>query len=249
MTVSPVLALLAMSTVAAACGALGALAMGSPSDRPRPALASASALAAGLMLGAGYLLIAAGLDRDELPALLGAALGIAYTAWIQRFSKTAGEVSPPAAAPSSGKAQGEGRRLVLRQALHSASEGVAIGVATVLDLGLGLFLAGALALHNIAEGVVLAESLAPTGRSRLQTASAIAVAKATQPLLALATFALAPLLAPLLPLALGFAAGTLLFLVLTELLPESYQRTSANATAIAVTLATGALLLLQDILL
>lgn len=241
MSSEPVLIVLVASTLAAAVSAFGALPFASERSRPR-LVGAAEALASGLMLGAGYLLVANGLDRGELSALVGAAIGVVYTYLVQTYAGTIG-LEPEDAL------SGQGYRFLLQGALHSASEGVAIGVAMLVEIRLGLFLAAALALHNIAEGVALSGLLRRNGMGTGEAAGLCVVTKLTQPLLALAVFALAPLLAARLAVPLGFAAGALLFLVLTELLPDSYPRIHKAVIASLVTLAAGAVVLIEDILL
>ena len=85
----------------------------------------------------------------------------------------------------------------------------------VVELRLGIFLALALAVHNVAEAMALTEILRQRGMAVSEAAGLCVVAKITQPVLALAAFALAPAMTGLLPAALGFASGCLVFLVLT----------------------------------
>ena len=124
---------------------------------------------------------------------------------------------------------------------------MAIGVAMVLELRLGIFLALALAVHNVAESMALTEILRRRGIAVSAAAGLCVVAKITQPVLALAAFALAPVMTELLPGALGFAAGCMVFLVLTELLPASYRRASKLPVGVLVSVAAGALLLLEHV--
>ena len=76
--------------------------------------------------------------------------------------------------------------------------------------------------------MVLANQLSPHA-VRLRQAAGLAVAcKISQPLLALAAFALSPVLTGFLPAALGFAAGALVLLVLTTLRSSSILRLSSR---------------------
>jgi zinc transporter ZupT len=150
-----------------------------------------------------------------------------------------------------------GFKVLLQYALHSAAEGLAIGIAMVLERRLGIFLALALAVHNVAESMALTEILRRRwpmgaaggggGMTVSEAAGLCVVAKSTQPVLALAAFALAPVMTGLLPSALGFASGCLVFLVLTELLPASYRRASKLPVGVLVSVAAGALLLLEHL--
>lgn len=251
---------------AAVLTGLGALPFSSHHQKRPRLVGLADALAAGVMLGAGYLLMRGALQSWNFGAIGGAALGVLYTTWVQRRALSAqasqnleGETGSDQAAIASGASELPGasdasepkvdRHVVLRQALHSSSEGVAIGVAAAFDLRLGAFVLAALALHNIAEGVALSSVLHRRGHSRLRAAWLCVAAKSAQPVLAVTVFALfsSPSSSvELAALGLGFGAGALVFLVLTELLPESYRLTDHRAIATLVTVATGAVLFLED---
>jgi zinc transporter ZupT len=150
-------------------------------------------------------------------------------------------------AEAPGKGAELGYKVLLQNALHSAAEGLAIGLAMVVELRLGIFLALALAVHNVAESMALTEILRRRGMTVSEAAGLCVVAKITQPVLALAAFALAPAMTGLLPAALGFAAGCLVFLVLTELLPASYRRAAKLQVGVMVSVAAGAMLLAEHV--
>ncbi len=243
----PVVDVLFYSSLAALLTALGALPF-AQRHHHRPRLVGLSnAAASGLMLGAAHLLMVTGLARGALLALLGAATGVAYTALSQWYAGT--EDLEAAAVIRGDESDDLGYKLLLQRTLHSASEGIAIGIAMVVELRLGIFVALALAIHNVAEGVGLSEVLRERGMSLRQTAALCVVSKSTQPLFALATWALEPVLSHLLPGALGLAGGSLAFLVLTEVLPDSYEKTGRTAIASMATLTAGVVVLLEDFLL
>ncbi|MEM7351712.1 MAG: ZIP family metal transporter [Acidobacteriota bacterium] len=242
-TSEPVLTVLLYSTLAALAAALGAapFAFG---RRPHEAwIGAAYALASGFMLGAGYLLMSRGLERETLFAVLGGGGGVAYTWWTQRYPGTdrldtrpGREISPDV-----------GYKTILQSTLHSASEGVAIGVAMALDPErpyLGIFMALALAVHNVGEGMALTDVLRQRGMTVSESAGLCVVTNVTQPLLAVVAFALSPSLGHFLPAALGFSAGSLVFLVLTELAPASYERASKTMVATLMSVAAAAVVLL-----
>jgi zinc transporter ZupT len=231
------------SGAAAAVTAFGALpfALGRPPGATLVGLADA--LAGGLMLGAAYLLVGRGLDADVVSALAGASLGVLYAWWIRRYAAL--EVLEEGSVAS----RERGYKLILRNWLHSAAEGVAIGVAMVVDARLGLFVAVALAIHNVGEGLALSDALVGERVSPSQAAGLCVASKISQPLLALAAFALAPALGGFLAAALGFAAGALLFLVLTELVPDAYERAPALGVALVVSVAAGGVVLLEALVL
>jgi ZIP family zinc transporter len=103
----------------------------------------------------------------------------------------------------------------------------------------------ALAIHNVAEGAVLCAVLAGQGASSTR-AAAIAVASnlATVPAAAGTLLAVAawPVLTPWL---LGLAVGTLVYLVMVDLLPEAYLQAGHASIALVVSLTLGAIVLLE----
>jgi ZIP family zinc transporter len=242
MPTEPVLAVLLFSSLAALLAALGVLPFATGRRPSAVWIAGAYALASGLMLGAGHLLMSRGLQRGAASVVAGAALGVLYAWWIKRYTGAHVVDRRPEAASEEGLVY----KLLLENMLHAAAEGVAIGVAMVLEIKLGVFVALALAVHNIGESMALTDILRRRGISLGEAAGLCVGTNVPQPLLALAVFALAPVLTGLLPAALGFAAGALVFLVLTELLPASYERARGTVIALVVSAAAGAVILLED---
>lgn len=240
----PVLVVLLFSAVAAATAAGGAVPFLALGRVPMRTLGMAYALASGLMLGAGYLLLEAGLkDKGHSAVVLmsGAALGVLYTYWTHWFSRT-GEME---SIPSGEIPPGLGYKIVLLNALHSASEGVAIGAGMALSTRMGVFLALSLAVHNIAEAVTLTSVLLRREVRLGEAALLCVITNVPQILLAVTAFAVVSAARGLLPWALGFAAGALAYLVLTELLPDSYRQASHTWVAAAVSFSTGMVILLK----
>lgn len=240
--VDPVLLVLIFGFVASASAALGALPFAFRGQVSHAAIGLAYASAAGLMLGIAYLLISRGLADRALLTLIGTILGVAYTTWTQRYAGIRDLPPPPEV--TSGNPYGYG--IILQNALHSASEGLAIGLAMFLNVRLGIFLALSLALHNVAEGMALTSLLRGGGTKVKAAAGLCLVTKSPQILLAVFALAVSPVLGDGLSLALGFVSGTLLFLVLTELLPASYERARRPGIALLLSLAAGAVVLLED---
>ncbi len=239
----PVLTVLFYGTLAAAASAFGALpfAFG---DGPRDwVVGAAYALASGFMLGAGYLLMSEGLEAEAIFAVLGAGLGVAYTWWTQKYPGT----DRLDTAPATEIDRHAGYKTILQSTLHSAAEGVAIGVAMRVDLSLGIFMALALAVHNVGEGMALSAILRQRGMTVGESAGLCVVTNVTQPLLAVVAFALSPALGHFLPAALGFSAGSLVFLVLTELAPASYERASRTVVATLMSIAAAAVVFLEHV--
>ncbi len=231
----PLLTALAYAAGAAAASALGALPFLRKRVLPPSWLGWASALAAGLMLGLAYTILVA-LPPNRAPALAGgAALGVLLVAAVARLS-----AAPSAPAEADAPAMG---RLLLSGAVHAAHEGVAIGVATAVDLRFGAFMAIAIAVHNVPEAAVLVAGLRQRG-VRLGEAAGLAVtANASQVALAAATLALTVPAPGLTPWMAGLAVGALIHLVMTELLPDSYHHAGRTSIALVAVAAMGAVVL------
>lgn len=239
----PALTVLLWATIAAFASVPGGL-VRSPSGEPGGRwIGWAHALASGGMLGAVYALTAV---RGVPPgaAAVGGALGVAFIVVSHALTGvgTADLGRPDEADP------GSGYRLLLIHMLHASSEGIAIGVAMAVDLSLGVFMALAIAVHNVPEAAVLASATSRLGFGRRGTVALAVLSNAGQPLLALATWVVVEAFPPALPWALGFAVGALLNLVLTELLPASYRKAGATSIALVASVALGLVVLLAGAL-
>ncbi len=93
--------------------------------------------------------------------------------------------------------------------------------------------------------MALTDVLRRRGASVGESAGLCVVTNVMQPLMAVFVFALGPALQELFPALLGFAAGALVFLALTELVPASYHRADAKLVAVLVSVGAGAVVLLQ----
>ena len=241
---NPILVVLLYSSVAAASAVLGALPFVA-GERFRDAwIGWANALAAGLMLGVAYVLTVEGLDRAPLAGALGAIIGIGFIYSTRAISGTA-DLDLNRTRETSLE---YGYKVVLLNSLHSASEGVAIGVAMIVRLELGIFMALALAVHNIPEATALCAVLRGRG-VRLGDAVGLAVTtKVSQVFLAVVTFAIVSAARALLSWALGFAIGALIYLVMVDLLPDSYRRAGHTSIALLTSVAMGVVVLLKGFL-
>jgi zinc transporter ZupT len=127
--------------------------------------------------------------------------------------------------------------LVTTMFVHSAPEGIAIGVGFATgDVRFGFLLALAIAVHNIPEGTAVSLPLRARGASIARCAGYAVLTSVPQPLLAVPAFLLTTLFRPLEAPSLGFAGGAMIFLVMSELIPESLATCSRTETAWAVTL-------------
>jgi zinc transporter ZupT len=240
----PVLLVLAVSTGAALAAALGVLPLVGRDEPPAAWLGWANALAAGMMLASAFALSERSISPQTWPFALGATAAIVFVHATRTFSQTEelrlnqlGESAPE-----------YGYEVLLVASLHSAAEGVAIGAAMATTPTFGIFVATALALHNIPEGTLLAAVFRSRGVPVAPATSLAVVSNFGQVLMAVATFAIVTASPPVLPWALGFATGALAYLVMVDLLPESYEQIGAKSIAFAVILALWAFGLLRTVL-
>jgi zinc transporter ZupT len=126
--------------------------------------------------------------------------------------------------------------IIVMMFVHSIPEGVAIGVGYATgESQFGLLLAIAIAVHNIPEGTAVALPLRSNGATLAQCFGFAVLTSVPQPIVAVPSFLLMSVARPLLPASLGFAGGAMIFLVVSELLPESLARCSRPAAAWGVT--------------
>lgn len=237
----PTLTVLLYASLAAFAAGLGVLPLAIRPETPLRWIGWSNALAAGLMLGVAYALLTAGMDRGALATALAAILGVAFVFVTHAMTGTA-DLDLNALRDTRPE---YGYQVILVNTLHSAHEGIAIGAAMAVNLPFGILMALALAIHNIPEATILAAIVAGRG-VKLPSAAILAIAtNSQQVLLALVTFTVAATLPVVLPWALGFAVGALTYLVLVELLPESYRQAGHTSIALVALVAMGIVVLLR----
>jgi ZIP family zinc transporter len=232
---NPTLTVLLYSSLAAAAGVLGAIPPRGRAGLPVSWIGWANALAAGLMLGAAFMLTQANAGQAAFPLAGGALLGIFFTHWTHAVTGTSeldlnrlDEVDPT-----------YGYRILLTGTLHSASEGVAIGAAMYIDIVFGISMAAAIAVHNVPEAAIQSAIMRSRGATPRDAAGLAVAVNVSQVLLAVVTFAVLSGAAAGLPWATGFAVGALTNLVLVELLPESYRQAGSTSIALVTLVAMG----------
>jgi zinc transporter, ZIP family len=133
--------------------------------------------------------------------------------------------------------------------IHSIPEGVAIGVGFATgNFHFGLIMAIAIGVHNIPEGIAVSLPLKKDGASTWYCAWASILTSLPQPLLAAPAALLASHCEPLLPLGLGFAGGAMIFIVISELLPDAMKEGGKTLTAWGVMIGLVTMLLLSNLI-
>ena len=121
--------------------------------------------------------------------------------------------------------------LVMAITLHNFPEGLAVGVAfgavatgqTSATIGAAFALALGIGLQNFPEGVAVAVPLRREGVSRRRSFFYGQASGMVEPVGGIIGAVAVQAVAPMLPYALAFAAGAMLFVVVEELIPESQQ--------------------------
>ena len=119
--------------------------------------------------------------------------------------------------------------LVLAITLHNVPEGLAVGVAfgaaaagsDMASLSAAVALAIGIGLQNFPEGMAVAVPLRGDGLSRWRSFSYGQMSAWVEPIAAVAGAAAVFVMRPVLPYAMAFAAGAMIFVVVEEVIPES----------------------------
>lgn len=231
-----------ITALATGLGALPLLLMKNVSAR---SLAYGNAIAAGLMLAATFSLITEGFEFSALRTLIGLLLGLIGIWFAKRYFEHSEDT---ALVPAKGADALKILLIMGVMTVHSAAEGVGVGVAYGSGRELGDFITIAIALHNVPEGLAIALIMVPRGASVGKAALWAVLSSVPQPLLAVPAFLFVLTFAPFLPIGLGLAAGAMLWMIFSELLPEAHDGTDTSKVGVIVTLSFTTMLALTLVL-
>jgi len=183
-----------------------------------------------------------GLSFSWLPAAIGFAVGMAFLLLLDSVI--------PHLHPHSDKPEGMTRKLkkttmlVFAITLHNIPEGMAVGVvlagmiegvsnitaASALALSIGI------AIQNIPEGAIVSTPLRLAGKSRMSAFIGGTLSGIVEPIAAIITILLIQITLPALPYILAFAAGSMMYVVVEELIPDVQSGEHSNIGTIGVAL-------------
>lgn len=214
-----VLTLAACGTaLATGLGAVPVFMLGTGGGRLAPALLG---LAAGVMSVAAVLglLVPAAEEGSVAELVAGGAIGVAFLALVgRRFDAEAGFMG------RGGPSARTSGLVFLVLLVHSLPEGFAVGTAFASErAGLSLFVILAIAIQNVPEGTSVAIPMQAAGFGAARQFWAAVATSAPQPLGAVVAYLAVEQVGALLPLSFAFAAGAMLALVVSELLPAAYE--------------------------
>ncbi|MGB9749814.1 MAG: ZIP family metal transporter [Caldisericia bacterium] len=109
--------------------------------------------------------------------------------------------------------------------LHNLPEGLAVGVGFgSQDFKVGFIIAAAIGLQNMPEGLAVALPLVGEGYSKGKALGISFITGIFEPIMAFLGFLLVKIFVRILPFALSFAAGAMLYVISDEIIPESHKR-------------------------
>lgn len=240
---------------ATAIGALAAIVLRNIAARTQDIMLG---FAAGMMLAASsFSLILPGIEAARALSgssvlaagivVLGLALGVALMIGLDRFV--------PHEHEKSGRRGPEAKRInrvwlfVLAITLHNLPEGMAIGVSFATgDMQVGIPLTTAIAIQDIPEGLAVALALRVTGISPLRAALIAVGSGLMEPFGALVGLGISSAFALGYPIALGLAAGAMIFVVSHEVIPETHRNGHETPATLGLMLGFGVMMFLDTAL-
>ncbi len=250
--INPILAALIGTCFTWAMTAAGSAGVFIGKELSRRTLDSMLGFAAGVMIAASYWsLLAPAIEMSEggaLPVWVPATTGFLLGAVALRGI----DMVLPHLHPGHSRSEAEGvetswRRstlLILAITLHNFPEGLAVGVAfgaIAADLP-SASVAGAVALalgigiQNFPEGLAVSVPLRREGMSKLKSFWYGQLSGTVEPIAGVMGAALVLIAQPILPYALAFAAGAMIFVVIEELVPESQTQGHSHAATMGAML-------------
>ena len=138
---------------------------------------------------------------------------------------------------------------VIAIAIHNLPEGIAAGVGFGTgDIGQALIIAGGIALQNIPEGMVIISPMVSLGISHKRTLLIAVATGAIEVVGTLLGYFAVSVSKAILPFALAFAGGTMLYVISDEMIPETHAHGSERGATYSL-LAGFCLMLIFDVLL
>lgn len=222
-----------LAGMATGLGALPVLFLRPPSAQQQNLLLG---FAAGVMLAASFfslILPAIDVARSQGAGRAGASVQVAaavllgafaiarINAWLPPLDRLG--LGPPGIAASTSV-----RRIWLFVAavtLHNFPEGMAVGVSFGAgDYEAGRVTALGIGLQNIPEGLAVAVALTSIGYGRARAASIGAASGLVEPVAGLIGVTIVGVAQPFLPWGLGLAAGAMIYVVASDIIPDAHAR-------------------------
>ena len=181
-------------------------------------------------------------ERGWLPAAIGFLLGGAFVGLVDKILPHLHIGLPETEAEGVRTQWQRSVLLVMAITLHNFPEGLAVGVAfgalsagvPSATLGAAVALAIGIGLQNFPEGIAVSVPLRREGMSRARAFFYGQASGMVEPIAGVLGAVAVSFIQPLLPYALAFAAGAMVFVVVEELIPESQLGKHADIATVGV---------------
>lgn len=204
--------------------------------------------ASGVMIAASiWSLLIPAIDMTEnsfkwFPAALGFILGILFLLLLDNIIPHLHLKEKEAEGPKSKLKKTT--MMTLAVTLHNIPEGMAVGVALagalsgngIITISAAIALAIGIAIQNFPDGAIISMPLKEEGMSTKKAFLYGSLSGVVEPLGAIITILLTSLVVPILPYILSFAAGTMIYVVVEELIPEAHTGKHSDLCTIGFSL-------------
>ena len=216
--------------------------------------------AAGVMIAASFWsLLAPAIEHSEqsnpflggiVPVLFGFLLGGACMRLIDIFLPHLHPGAPPEETEGIKTTWHRSMLLISAITLHNIPEGLAVGVAFGAaasgdGIGAAIALAIGIGMQNFPEGAAVSLPLRREGLSRKESFWWGQLSALVEPIAAVLGAAVVVYMDPLLPYALAFAAGAMIFVVVEELVPEAHRGGNGDIATMGVMLGFSVMMVLD----
>ena len=133
--------------------------------------------------------------------------------------------------------------------IHNFPEGMSVGVSFGSgEMKNGVVLAIAIALQNIPEGLAVALPLVGLGYNKWRAVGIATLTGLVEPVGGLLGITMVTVFQPILPIAMGFAAGAMLFVISEEIIPETHANGRSRYATFALMLGFIIMMVLDNML-
>lgn len=133
--------------------------------------------------------------------------------------------------------------------IHNFPEGMSVGVSFGSgDMKNGLVLSIAIALQNLPEGLAVALPLVGLGYNKWKAVAIATLTGLVEPVGGLLGITMVTVFSSVLPVAMGFAAGAMLFVISEEIIPETHARGRSRVATFSLMIGFIIMMMLDKIL-
>ena len=209
---------------------------------PKKWLGWSGAIASGIMLAASFRLVNEGINYNLYRTIIGVLIGLVFILLSQKWLSKNEDLHVGKLSGASAK---KALMIIGVMTIHSFAEGVGVGVSFGGDEGFGVFMSAAIAIHNIPEGLAISLVLIPKGMSTWKAGGWSIISSLPQPILAIPAFLFVSAFKPFLPVGLGLAAGAMIWMVFSDLLPDALENAKKQHVATIATVSIAMMMLFQ----